>query len=60
MRGGVTTGSPFLCAMLMDRLTDEIRQEAPWTTMFADDVVFCGGSREQVEENLGRWRFALE
>lgn len=28
--------------------------------MFADDNVICGASREQVVENLERWRFALE
>ncbi|KAK3573368.1 hypothetical protein QTP86_024117 [Hemibagrus guttatus] len=28
--------------------------------MFADYIVICSESREQVEENLGRWRFALE
>uniref|UniRef100_A0AAR2JL50 ribonuclease H n=1 Tax=Pygocentrus nattereri TaxID=42514 RepID=A0AAR2JL50_PYGNA len=52
--------SPFLFAMVMDRLTDEVRQEAPWTMMFADDIIICGESREQVEENPKRWRFALE
>ncbi|KAK3514152.1 hypothetical protein QTP70_005083 [Hemibagrus guttatus] len=52
--------SPFLFAMVMDRLSEEVRQESPWTMMFADDIVICSESREQVEENLERWRFALE
>ncbi|KAK3529997.1 hypothetical protein QTP86_009383 [Hemibagrus guttatus] len=52
--------SPFLFAMVMDQLSEEVRQESPWTMMFADDIVICSESREQVEENLERWTFALE
>ncbi|KAK3574720.1 hypothetical protein QTP86_015388, partial [Hemibagrus guttatus] len=46
--------SPFLFAIVM------LSEESPWTMMFADDIVICSESREQVEENLERWRFALE
>ncbi|KAK3556562.1 hypothetical protein QTP70_009536 [Hemibagrus guttatus] len=49
--------SPFLFAMVMDQLSEEVRQESP---VFADDIVICSESREQVEESLERWRFALE
>lgn len=28
--------------------------------MFADDFVFCGENREQVQEDLERWTFDLE
>ncbi|KAK3567231.1 hypothetical protein QTP86_015063, partial [Hemibagrus guttatus] len=52
--------SPFLFAIVMDQLSEEVRQESPWTMMFADDIVICSESRKQVEENLERWRFALE
>ncbi|KAK3543914.1 hypothetical protein QTP70_031165 [Hemibagrus guttatus] len=52
--------SPFLFAIVMDQLSEEVRQESPWTMMFADDIVIYSESREQVEENLERWRFALE
>ncbi|KAK3511868.1 hypothetical protein QTP70_027470 [Hemibagrus guttatus] len=52
--------SPFLFAIVMDQLSEEVRQESPWTMMFADDIVICSESREQVEENLERWRFAME
>ncbi|KAK3564765.1 hypothetical protein QTP86_025281 [Hemibagrus guttatus] len=48
------------CAVVMDQLSEEVRQESPWTMMFADDIVICSESREQVGENLERWRFALE
>ncbi|KAK3553469.1 hypothetical protein QTP70_003513 [Hemibagrus guttatus] len=46
--------SPFLFAIVMDQLSEEVRQESPWTIMFADDIVICSESREQVEENLER------
>ncbi|KAK3549760.1 hypothetical protein QTP86_007759 [Hemibagrus guttatus] len=52
--------SPFLFAIVMDQLSEEVRQESPWTMMFADDILICSESREQVEEILERWRFALE
>ncbi|KAK3520883.1 hypothetical protein QTP86_010611 [Hemibagrus guttatus] len=52
--------SPFLFAIVMDQLSEEVRQESPWTKMFADDIVICSESREQVEDHLERWRFALE
>lgn len=46
--------SPFFFSVLMDRLTGEIRQESPWTKMFADDIVICIESWEQMEVNLER------
>ena len=46
--------------MVMDRLTDKVRQEASWTMMFVDEITICSESREQVEENLEKWRYALE
>ena len=52
--------SPFLFAMLMDWLTNEVREESPWTMMFADNIVICGETREEVEIGLERWRDALE
>ncbi|KAK3571603.1 hypothetical protein QTP86_015338 [Hemibagrus guttatus] len=52
--------SPFLFVIVMDQLSEEVRQESPWTMMFVDDIVICSESREQVEESLERWRFSLE
>ncbi|KAK3515364.1 hypothetical protein QTP70_018743 [Hemibagrus guttatus] len=48
--------SPFLFLMVMEQLSEEVRQASPCTMMFADDIVICSESREQVEENLERWR----
>ena len=46
--------------MVVDRLTDEIRQGASWSMMFVDDTVICSDSKEQVGEKLASWRYALE
>lgn len=48
--------SPFLLAIVRDRLTDEVRQESLWTAEFADDIVICSKSKGQVEESLERRR----
>ena len=44
----------------MDRLTDEVRKELPWTMLFADDIVICKETREEVEQRLESWKYALE
>ena len=31
--------SPFLFAVIMDRITDEVRSKPPWTMLFADGIV---------------------
>ncbi|KAK3543384.1 hypothetical protein QTP70_018408, partial [Hemibagrus guttatus] len=37
----VSALSPFLFAIVMGQLSEEVRQESPWTMMFADDIVIC-------------------
>ena len=51
--------SPFLFAVIMYRLTDEVRREPPWTMLFADDIVICEETREEVERRLESWRYAI-
>ena len=41
--------SSFLFAVTMDRLTDEVRREPPWTMLFAGDILICKETREEVE-----------
>ena len=55
-----STLSPFLFAVIMDRLTDEVRRESPWTMLFANDIVICEETREEVERRLEFWKYALE
>ena len=52
--------SPCLFAMVMDRMTYDIREEAPWIMMFADVIMICRESKERVGEKLESWRYALE
>ena len=46
--------------MVMDRMTDEIREEVPWAMVFADDIVICRESKENVEYKLESLRYACE
>ena len=55
-----STLSPFLFAVIMDMLTDKVRRKPPWTMLFADDIVICEETREEVEQRIESWRFALE
>ena len=46
--------------MIMNRLTDQVRREPPWTMLFADDIVICKETREEVERRLESWKYALK
>ena len=52
--------SPFLFAVIMNRLTDEVRREPPWTMLFVDDIVICKETSEEVERRLECWRYVLK
>ena len=44
----------------MDSLPENIRKEAPWQMMFADDVVLCAREKEVLDVELEQWREALK
>ena len=50
-----SASSLFLFAVIMDRLTDEVRIELPRMMLFADDIVICEETREEVEQRLEFW-----
>ena len=52
--------SPLLFAVVMDQLTKDVIRQAPWTMMFADDIIIASESKGQLELDLERWRQALE
>ena len=48
---------PFLVCYEMDGLESEVRQDCPWTMMFADDMLISSKSKEQVDRGGGMcWR----
>ena len=50
--------SAFLFAVIMNRLTNKVKGKPPWTMLFADDIVVCEETREEVERRLQCWRYA--
>ena len=52
--------SPLLFIIIMDVLTENIEKDAPWAMMFADDLVLCAMTREEVDEDLETWRVVFE
>ena len=51
--------------IIMDVLTENIKKDPPWAMMFADDLVMCAMTREEVEEDLETlrvmfWRHGLK
>ena len=55
-----STLSPFLFAIIMDKLTEDIRKDAPWDMLFADDIVLFRQNLRELEDDLEMWRNALE
>ena len=56
---GLHQGS-FLFAIFMDKLTKDIRKNAPWDMLFADDIVLSRKNHRELEDDLKIWRNALE
>ena len=41
--------------LVMDFITNQVKDTPPWSMMFADDIVLCEKERE-VESKLNDWR----
>ena len=48
--------SPFLFAIIMDKLTKDIRKDATWDMLFADDIVLTRQNSRELEDDLEIWR----
>ena len=51
---------PFLFAIIIDRLTEDIRKDAPWDMLFANDIVLSRQNHRELDKDLGfgemHWR----
>ena len=63
VEGGLHQGSafsPFLFAIMIDSLTENIRKKPPWQMMFAYYVVLCAREKDELDLELEQWRESLE
>ena len=44
--------SLFIFAIIMDKLTEDIRKDAPWDMLFADDIVLSRQNHRDLEDDL--------
>ena len=44
----------------MDKLTEDIRKDALWDMLFADDIVLSRQNCRELEDDLEMWKNALE
>ena len=52
--------SPFFFAIIMDKPTEDIRKDATWDMLFADDIVLSRQNCRELEDDLEIWRNVLE
>ena len=52
--------SPLLFIMVMDVLTEDVRDGSLMELLYADDLVLCGESLNEVMDKYGRWKNAME
>ena len=63
MKVGVHEGSalsPLLFIMVMDILAEDVRDVSLVELLYADDLVLCGESLNEVIDKYGRWKNAVE
>ena len=52
--------SPFLFAIIVDKPTEDLRKDATWDMLFADDIVLSRRNHRELEDDVEVCRNALE
>ena len=52
--------SPYLFNLIMDVISAEVRDKAPLSMLFADDIILSSSQHENVEKKLEEWRKVME
>ena len=52
--------SPLLFIMVMDGLTEDVRDVSLMELLYADDLVLCGESLNDVMDKYKRWKNAMQ
>ncbi|XP_037773725.1 uncharacterized protein LOC119569769 [Penaeus monodon] len=52
--------SPKLFNVIMDVMTEEVREEPPLCILYADDIVLVAETKQELQRKMEGWRTALE
>lgn len=55
-----STLSPLLFNIVMNYVTKDLQKPAPWTLLYADDIVLIAETMQEVQSDLTMWCNALE
>ena len=63
IRVGVHQGSalsPLLFILCMDTVTADLQTPHPWSLLYADDVMLASETRNELEQQVNRWKTRLD
>jgi len=52
--------SPYLFITILDVICQDLLEPAPWTMLYADDVVLCSRNQVDIQEKLQKWKDRLQ
>ena len=52
--------SPYIFNLVMDVMSEGIRDQSAWCMLYADDIVLCSTDKDSLDTKVEQWRRALE